>query len=51
MYAHWRPGHFDLLGLMENGRVKIAFTPTESTVAENAIDSLLEPTESKSDLS
>jgi hypothetical protein len=33
MYAHWRPGHFDLLGLMENGRVKIAFTPTESTVA------------------
>jgi hypothetical protein len=41
MYAHWTPGHFNLLGMTEGDRYKIAFDQTEVATAEIAIDAML----------
>ena len=41
MYAHWRLGHYDLLGIQEGERYKFAFEPAEVPAVETKIDSLL----------
>lgn len=41
MFAHWRPGHYDLLGTRGAGPIKVAFTQEEAVSAELAINNLL----------
>jgi hypothetical protein len=41
MFAKWRPGHFELIGIKGKGSVKIAFTQSEVHAAELAIDTFM----------
>jgi hypothetical protein len=41
VFAKWRPGHFELIGLKGNGSVKFAFTQAEVEAAEPAVDTIM----------
>jgi hypothetical protein len=41
MFARWRPGHFELIGIKGKGSVKIAFTKSEVQAAELAVDTIM----------
>jgi hypothetical protein len=41
MFAMWRPGHFDIMGVEHTGITKIAFTREEAVAAELLLDELL----------
>ena len=42
MFANWRPGHFDIMGVKQDGVTKIAFTQEEVVAADLLMDALLE---------
>ena len=42
MFAKWRPGHFELIGLKGDGSVKLAFTQPELQAAERAVDAIMD---------
>ena len=41
MFANWRPGHYDIMGVEHAGATKIAFTKEEAGAAELVLDALL----------
>ena len=45
MFAKWRPGHYDIMGVEHSGTTKIAFTREEVVAAELALDELLKKDE------